>query len=184
MKKLFKRLMALSICACMMVGMTVSASADTGNKYFTVRENGFYLNMLASTPSAVTNGTEITTWNTRDTSGTQDFTVSISPYSSNYNLYTMYLRGSSSMVMSYNRVSSKPVMWEKDNDNPYTEYTIYHDFNFSNQPIGFYFISGEPSLVANGSRVTYGSQYGYRVNTITNLGAVTDTNTQWNFYRI
>ena len=88
MKKILKRIMALSLCACMMMGAASTASAasyntlgsnqvsfDTqlGHYFHVYGNNNRYLNMYTSgTP---TNGTKVTTWSRIENDPTQAWDI-------------------------------------------------------------------------------------------------------------
>lgn len=173
-----KKLVTLLTSIVLIMTMSMACFADTNTK-FRVQSNNFYLNILAASPSAVGNGTQLTTWNTLDTSGCQDFTVkNVTTGSTAYEV--MFLKGSSTYVVSYNRYTAKPEMYKKDVNNPYTEYGMQvWPLLYANSTIDFYFVTGQPYLIANGTQVTYGSEYGYRLNTATSTSINTGTNTAW-----
>lgn len=173
-----KKVIAFILTTSMLFMFSLVSFADTNTK-FRVQSNNFYLNMLAASPSAVGNGTQLTTWNTIDTSGCQDFTVKdVTTSTAAYEV--MYLKGSSTYVVSYNRYTAKPEMYKKDVNNPYTEYGMQvWPLLYANSTIDFYFVTGQPYLIANGAQVTYGSEYGFKLNTATSNSSNTGSNTAW-----
>ena len=126
MKKLLKRIMALSLCACMMMGAASTASAANISVSNPTAENGIelmsitpgyshrvtingsygthYLNMYATSSSNVQSGTDVTTWDTMASDGTQFWEFNL--YNSRENTYTIKPQNHSDLVLNVYRDSS------------------------------------------------------------------------------
>ena len=167
MKKLLKRIMALSLCACMMMGAASTASAAQSESLlnsgmFKQYNTNHYINVYATTPSNIVNGTRVTTWNVMDPSGCQSFSV-YNETDGTLSYHTMKIARATSYVLSKNRQTGYIEMYTKGGDNPYTDYGLtVNPLYGNNSSIRFY--SGNYYLGTSNVQYTWGNEYGYRLN--------------------
>ena len=177
MKKILSFSLAFVLCFSFLSINHIKASAASYDTFWAYENGKEILNVLVDNISQIKNGVEITTWYGAlpDSNVDDTYLFRYSSLSSDYG--ALYLKGSTSYVVSYNRLSGKPVAWVRDSDNPLNEYAISNAAAPGlNTKIYFTLYTGQPCIsLTNTGIYINGIERGRRLTTTplaNNTGAI------------